>query len=115
MPIRWAFEMVAVLEYQSLAIINPAVENGPDPVRSLDNVIGFTHTTFSTPVTILLAFTSVFVGLTLIQLNRVSKSDDFRDDQRDTIAKIGVVMIVVISVLLGAYIGEPEPKSTQSS
>jgi ABC transport system ATP-binding/permease protein len=61
MPIRWAFEALAVLEYQQLHVIN---EN----VRTLNKIIGFEHLSVYYPCWVITAFGLLFTGLTLIGL-----------------------------------------------
>jgi ABC-type multidrug transport system ATPase subunit len=61
MPIRWAFEAMVNLEYQSLSLIN---EN----VRSIDNIIGFAPRSPLTAVIVLAFLTLLFLFLTQFRL-----------------------------------------------
>ena len=67
MPIRWAFEAIINLEYQSLLAMN---EN----VRSVDYIIGFGSRSPATAVIVLTGFTVTFLTLTQIRLQFLENS-----------------------------------------
>ena len=67
MPIRWAFEAIINLEYQSLTT---NFEN----VRSVDFIIGFASRPSEIAVFVLIGFTSIFLFLTLIRLQFLENS-----------------------------------------
>ncbi len=67
MPIRWAFEAIINLEYQSLI-------TNFDNVRSVDFIIGFASRPPEIAVVILIGFTTIFLFLTLIRLQFLENS-----------------------------------------
>jgi ABC transport system ATP-binding/permease protein len=64
MPLRWAFEALALLEYNSLQQVN-------EHVRDIENVIGFSNTSPLNPLVILLTMSVLFFCLTWVKLNQI--------------------------------------------
>ena len=63
MPLRWSFEALVLLEYNSLTAINPNV-------RSIEDVIGFSSPSPIIPVPVLICMSVLFLFCTWGALSR---------------------------------------------